>query len=200
MERCFDEERPQTLLSVHPMLNHCMPRFIKEERLDIPVCTFLTDPFPPFWRGWASPYVDRYFVVREEAGHALTAMGVEPSRIEHVPMPVRPEFKPATMTEILNFRTELDLNDDGTILVNGGARGGGPVLKIYETVKAAAPFSNIVVICGRNKTLRSSIERLKHVRTRTFGFVPDIHRYIAAADLVLTKPGAMSIYETLACG
>ena len=30
-------------------------RFIKEERLPIPCYTFVTDPFPPFWRGWASP-------------------------------------------------------------------------------------------------------------------------------------------------
>jgi processive 1,2-diacylglycerol beta-glucosyltransferase len=200
MERCFDEERPQTLLSVHPMLNHCMPRFIKERRLDISVCTFLTDPFPPFWRGWASPYVDRYFVVREEASKALTAMGVEPSKIEHVPMPVRPQFTPATMTTIQNFRTELQLDDAGTILVNGGARGGGPVFRIYETIKAAAPSSNILVICGQNKPLQVSIERLKHARTRTFGFVTDIHRFVAASDLVLTKPGAMSTYEALACG
>ena len=37
-------------------------------------------------------------------------------------------------------------------------------------------------------------------RTRTFGFVEDIHRFIAGSDLVLTKPGALSTYETLACG
>jgi processive 1,2-diacylglycerol beta-glucosyltransferase len=200
MERFLDAERPQTLLSVHPMLNHYMPRFIKEERLNIPVYTFLTDPFPPFWRGWASPYIDRYFVVRAEAGLALTAMGVEPSRIEHVPMPVRPQFRPATMTEVRSFRNELDLDDSSTILLNGGARGGGPVFKIYETVAAAAPSSNIVVICGRNKDLRSRIEGLKQRRTRAVGFVTDIHRFVAASDLVLTKPGAMSTYEALACG
>ena len=37
-------------------------------------------------------------------------------------------------------------------------------------------------------------------RTRTFGFLDDVHRYIAAADLVVTKPGALSAYEALASG
>ena len=37
-------------------------------------------------------------------------------------------------------------------------------------------------------------------RTQTFGFLADIHRYVAASDLVLTKPGALSTYEALACG
>src|SRR5262249_42706401 len=32
-----------------------------------------------------------------------------------------------------------------------------------------------------------------------FGFLEDIHRYIAAADLVITKPGSLSTYEALAC-
>lgn len=196
----LERERPQTLLSVHPMLNHFIPRFIKEQRLAITVCTFLTDPFPPFWRGWASPYVDRYFVVREEARRAVSAMGVAESKIETFSMPVRPQFRPATMSEIQDFRSELDIDNSSTILLNGGARGGGPVFETYEAVKTAAPSANVVVICGRNNGLRSKIDRLNHRRTRTFGFVTDMHRFVAASDLVLTKPGAMSTYEALACG
>jgi UDP-N-acetylglucosamine:LPS N-acetylglucosamine transferase len=200
IERFLSDERPHTILSVHPMLNHFVPRFIKEQRLNISCCAFLTDPFPPFWRGWASPYVDHYFVVRPEARQALRSMGINSTKIENVPMPVRPQFIPATMTEIQNFRTEFELDDTSTILVNGGARGGGPVFDIYQTVKKAASSSNIIVICGRNHALRSKIERLSHHKTRAVGFVSDIHRFVAASDLVLTKPGAMSTYETLACG
>jgi hypothetical protein len=33
-----------------------------------------------------------------------------------------------------------------------------------------------------------------------FGYLDDIHHYVAASDLVITKPGAMSTYEALACG
>src|SRR5262245_3984687 len=53
--RLIESEKPGILLSVHPMLNHFIQRFIKEEALGIPCYTFVTDPFPPFWRGWASP-------------------------------------------------------------------------------------------------------------------------------------------------
>jgi UDP-N-acetylglucosamine:LPS N-acetylglucosamine transferase len=196
----IDSARPDVVLSVHPMLNHYIPRFIKEERLAIPFYTFVTDPFPPFWRGWASPFVDRYFVVRDEAFHALTGMGVPPSHIEIISMPVRPQFRPANARELENFRNELNIGDDGIVLINGGARGGGPIYQIYQRVKKAAGRTNIVVICGRNSTLQARIDSADHFATRTVGFVPDIHRYVAAADLVLTKPGAMSTYETLACG
>ena len=73
------------------------------------------------------------------------------------------------------------------------------MLKIYETVRKAASHSNILVVCGRNAELRDRIERIRDPKTRTFGFVQDVYRYIAAADLVITKPGALSAYEAHAC-
>jgi processive 1,2-diacylglycerol beta-glucosyltransferase len=197
--RFIDSESPHAVLSVHPMLNHFIPRFIKEKGLAIPCYTFLTDPFPPFWRGWASPYVDRYFVATDEALAGLTAAGIPAWRIERVPMPVRPCFIPATVSEIQDFRRTLQLDAASIILINGGARGGGPLREIYESVSTAARGANILVVCGQNNRLRRQVERIGDLRTRTFGFLKDIHRYVAAADLVVTKPGALSAYEAFAC-
>src|ERR1041385_3220155 len=188
--RFLDSVKPDVLLSVHPMLNHFVQRFIKEERLGIPCYTFLTDPFPPFWRGWASPFVDRYFAVRDEAVDALGFMGITPERIERVPMPVRPQFAPATMSDIHDFRREFQLTGSSTILISGGARGGGPILRVYDIVRRTDSEANVLVICGRNRGLRRRIEQKADRNTRVFGFVSDIHRYIAASDLLLTKPGA----------
>ena len=198
--RFLDSEKPDVLLSVHPMLNHFIQRFIKEERLSIPSYTFLTDPFPPFWRGWASPYVDRYFVPTSDALQALSAMGIPAWKIERVPMPVRPQFQPLTMTELNAFRNELRLGDANTILINGGARGGGPLFDVYQRIRPLAENLNVLVICGRNHHLREQLEKVKDPHTRTFGYVEDIHRYVGASDLVVTKPGALSTFEALACG
>jgi len=198
--RFLDAEKPDMVLSVHPMLNHFIQRFIKEERLGVPCHTFLTDPFPPFWQGWASPWVDRFFVPTAEALQELTAMGVAAWRIDRVPMPVRSQFRPFSSTAREAFREELNLDPSTTILLNGGARGGGPLLAIYHAVRRAAPSANILVVCGRNERLQHRIDATRHPRTRTFGFVEDIHRFIGGSDLVLTKPGALSTYEALACG
>jgi len=196
----IDAEKPDALLSVHPMLNHFIQRHIKEARLGIPCHTFLTDPFPPFWQGWASQWVDRYFVPTDEALQALTAMGVAAWRIERVPMPVRPWFRPMSAEERLAFARQFGLSGRTTILLNGGARGGGPLAAIHKTIRRGAPDADILVICGRNDVMRQRIDSLRDPGTKTFGFVHDIHRFIAGSDLVLTKPGALSTYESLACG
>jgi UDP-N-acetylglucosamine:LPS N-acetylglucosamine transferase len=180
------------------MLNHFIQRFIKEENRPVPCYTFLTDPFPPFWQGWASPYVDRYFVATGEALQSLTSMGVPAWRIERAPMPVRQQFAPAHAAS--DLRAELGFDESSVILINGGARGGGPILDVVNTVRRANMDTNLLVICGRNPRLWRATKRLEDKRTRIFGFVEDIHRYIAASDLVLTKPGALATFETLACG
>jgi processive 1,2-diacylglycerol beta-glucosyltransferase len=136
------------------MLNHFIQRFIKEEKLGIPCHTFLTDPFPPFWQGWSSPWVDQFFVPTHEALQELTAMGVAAWRIEQVPMPVRNEFRPFTAAAREAFHEELNLDHATTILLNGGARGGGPLLATYQAIRRGAPDANILVVCGLNDALR----------------------------------------------
>ena len=135
----------------------------------------------------------------DEALQALTAMGIAAWRIERVPMPVRPQFSPERRRDIEDLR-HLKMQQPSTILINGGARGGGPVFQIYDRVRLVNRSSNILVVCGQNTRLRSSIEKIQDPRTQTFGFVDDIGRYIKGSDLVITKPGAMSTYEALACG
>lgn len=195
----IDRDRPKVLLSVHPMLNHAIQKFIHERKLGIPCVSFVTDPFPPFWRGWVSPWVDYFLTPTDSARDALIRMGAPAERVTTVPMPVRREFSPAPAGGGNALREELHLPGDRTILINGGARGGGPILDVYRAVRGATDGSAIVVVCGRNENLRREIESEADRRTRVFGFLSDIHRYIAAADLVLTKPGALSTYEALAC-
>jgi processive 1,2-diacylglycerol beta-glucosyltransferase len=193
----IESEEPAAIVSVHPMLNHMIQRWISEQNLQIPCYTFVTDPFPPFWKGWASGYVTRYFVLTDEAATRLAADGVEPDRIERVSMPLGSGFHIRGPAEVAELRSALDVEGE-TILVNGGARGGGRLRRLVHAVLEAAPTANILVVCGHNNRVRRSLDKLKDQRVRTFGFVNDIHRLIGAADLVITKPGALSTYESLA--
>jgi processive 1,2-diacylglycerol beta-glucosyltransferase len=197
IRRFIEDERPDIVLSVHPMLNHLIQRWIAENGLEIPCYTFVTDPFPPFWKGWTSPYVQRYFVATEEAGAELARGGIPLQSIERVTMPLRAGFGPMTDTDVARMKTSLGVEGD-LILVNGGARGGGPLRHLVRAVREAAPSSWVLVICGSNERIRKRLERIGDPRLLAFGFVSDIHRLVGAADLVITKPGALSTYETLA--
>lgn len=197
IERFIELEKPGTILSVHPMLNHMIQRWVRERNMGIRCYTFVTDPFPPFWKGWISPYVDRYFVLTDDAATSLVGEGVPSNRIERVSMPLRPGFRPRQPSEVTELRSRLEVEGE-TIVINGGARGGGPLRALAHTVLEAAPTANVLVLCGHNARIRKRLDQIPNRRLRTYGFVEDIHSLIGAADLVITKPGALSTYEALA--
>ncbi len=198
IRRFIEAEHPDVILSVHPMLNHMIQRWIQEQGFRIPCYTFITDPFPPFWRGWASPYVQGYFVTTAEAAAALAANGIDRRKIRRVGMPLRDGFRPHSADEVAQLREALGLQEGETVLVNGGARGGGPLFRLVRAVREAAPGATVLVVCGRNARLRRRLARLEDERIRTYGYVYEIHRLVGASDLVITKPGALSTYESLA--
>src|SRR5207244_547031 len=56
-----------------------------------------------------------------------------------------------------------------------------------------------VLVAGHDAGLRATLERLAAGSPlRVFGFVPDVHRLMAAADLVVTKAGGMTLAEAMA--
>jgi UDP-N-acetylglucosamine:LPS N-acetylglucosamine transferase len=197
IERMLGSEEPDVVLSVHPMLNHMIQRTVKEKGLRTGCATFVTDPYPPFWRAWSSPFIDRYFVLTPEAGAELERQGIPAARIERVPMPLRGGFRRYEPAEIEAFRSRLGIGG-AMIVVNGGARGGGPVARIAQTVLHTLSDVDVIVLCGTNARLRDDLSQKAHSRLHPMGFVDDIHSVIASADLVITKPGALSVYETLA--
>jgi processive 1,2-diacylglycerol beta-glucosyltransferase len=59
----------------------------------------------------------------------------------------------------------------------------------------------VVVVCGRNQALRRDLAALERRHpTHLLGFVTNMHEWMAAADLVITKPGGLTSSEALALG
>ena len=57
------------------------------------------------------------------------------------------------------------------------------------------------VVAGRNEALRRALESRRWKNpAKVFGFVSDIERQMAAADLIVTKPGGLTSSESLALG
>jgi processive 1,2-diacylglycerol beta-glucosyltransferase len=65
--------------------------------------------------------------------------------------------------------------------------------------------AQVVAICGRNQDLKRELEQLaagvspdSHVGVKVIGFTTEMDEYMAAADLVVGKPGGLTTSEALA--
>jgi processive 1,2-diacylglycerol beta-glucosyltransferase len=130
----------------------------------------------------------------------LVARGASAADVAVTGIPVSGKF--ALPTESGTARRHLGLRDDTPVLlVVSGGFGVGPVAGILDAANRVETRVQVVVVCGRNEQLRRELAVLNHRHpTRLLGFVSNMHEFMAAADLVVTKPGGLTSSEALAIG
>lgn len=198
--RLLERERPDLIVVDYPLFVEATTRAVRELGWDVPVMTVVTDlvTLTPFW---LSPLVDLCLVPTEAAREQALAAGLSPEKVRVVGLPVSLKFaRPQPAKPWL--RKELGLRGDlATILVVGGGEGMGNLEAVARAIAAAGLPIQLVIIAGRNWRLRERLAaRRWEVPTVVCGFVSDMHRWMAAADIVVTKAGPSTIAEALALG
>ena len=149
---------------------------------------------------WMDACVDLYCVAAEETRARLLARGVPPENTVVTGIPIAAKFSPEPDARIV--RKTLGLRDKlPVLLVLSGGFGMGPVAEILaELDKAPQPFQTVVVT-GRNEKLRRDLaSRTRRHPTQVLGFATNMHELMAVADLIITKPGGLTVSEALALG
>ena len=154
-------ERPDLAVSVHPILNFGIADTQERHGGEIPFAIVLTDPYPPFWKGWAEPRASRTVVPTPAAAQQLAAWGVPADRIEVGGMPIRTLFqRPANEESRRSVRESLGLEEGRfTLLINAGSAGRKTSEWVLKRLAAARDLHDriqIVFVAGRNRLLGSA--------------------------------------------
>jgi processive 1,2-diacylglycerol beta-glucosyltransferase len=151
---------------------------------------------------WVQPEIDVYCIASEEARSQLVNWGISPNRTLVCGIPVDPVFAiPFDKRELLRA-----LGLDGRrpiVLVMGGGMGPAPLDAIVESLELCRFPLQVLVVAGHNRMLRQALERLRGKVTldlHVFGWADTIPELMAAADLLITKPGGLTTAEALSAG
>ncbi|HWB20659.1 MAG TPA: glycosyltransferase [Phycisphaerales bacterium] len=178
---------------------------------DIPVHTIVTDfDAHGMWVNHPIGSTDRFFVATDDAALSLQRFNVPASQIQITGIPIHPDFsKPCTVQAA---RKKLDLpTNRHVILLLAGGFGLGPIQRLFESALQTKLSSSsrtsqgihLCVIAGKNEKLKRSLEKtaVPHPHSATIvGFTTEMDQYMAAADLVVSKPGGLTTSEVLARG
>ena len=154
-----------------------------------------------FNRAWIQPEVDLYMTTHEDLAAELVSAGAAPSRVVTTGQPIDPVF--ASLPPKAVVREKLGVRKDALqILVTLGSQGfGRPELILEEIFKVPHPLE-VVMATGRNRRvlerLRKYCERMP--RVRVLGWVDNMHEWMQASDLMISKPGGGTLNEGFACG
>ncbi|MDX6770939.1 MAG: glycosyltransferase [Elusimicrobiota bacterium] len=172
----------------------------REGRLSAPQLVVVTD-FDAH-RIWAHDPVERYCVASTAAAASLRAHGVDDEEVELTGIPVDAAFAEKTGRDAA--RRELGLCGGYPVVVQAsGGHGTGPVEEVYRALLASTIPSQLVVVCGRNEDARKRLRSIRppsRHRVKVLGYTDGMRRLMAAADLLVTKPGGLTVSEALACG
>jgi processive 1,2-diacylglycerol beta-glucosyltransferase len=191
-------------VSVHPMCNQYIARVLKETGLSTStkMVTVVTDPNGDFWSGWACPESDLTIVPNDLAQKRLVELGVEPSKIAIMGMPVNPAFISTPSCAPDEFLESLGLSKDlPTICINSGWAGGGNMLAIYRALKAVKRKVQVIFLCGHNMKLYEVIKQEVKNSPIPLAVLPFHDRMadvMAACDLMVTKAGGLTSFEAVA--
>lgn len=148
----------------------------------------------PFWEETDCDY---YVIGHEDLIPEFHARGVEEGKLLGWGIPVRPCFM-ETIDKV-QARKRCGLSEKNKIyLVMGGSMGFGKI-QIFVISLAARlnEKEEVVVICGNNKKLEQRLKKElgNKERVRILGFTDRVSDYMAACDVIFTKPGGLSSTE-----
>jgi processive 1,2-diacylglycerol beta-glucosyltransferase len=142
---------------------------------------------------WLIEGVDEYCVASPYTKERLIAYGVDAARIFVTGIPLDEKFTQVRDKSIT--RRKLGLEADAfTVLVSTSSFGFGPIEELAEYFKSL----QVIIISGHNKKLYERLLARKNPRHKICSFVDNMEEMMAVADVMVTKPGGLSVTEALA--
>ncbi len=191
---------PQAIISVHSLSNHLAVQAVRELGKPIPVITLVTD-LRRAYASWFCPGVDLCIVPSETVRQKALACGLSPQKVKVVGLPVSLKFGQGSRGKS-GQKEKLGLMPDlPALLLVGGGEGMGKLFPTTRAVSEARLPAQLLVVAGRNGSLRRRLERVAwEIPTTVFGFVDNMPELMAASEVIITKAGPATISEAVACG
>jgi processive 1,2-diacylglycerol beta-glucosyltransferase len=149
---------------------------------------------------WVHEHADRYCVASDEVAYRLADRGVPREKIAVTGIPVMPQF--TTPLSRATCAAEIGIDPKKfTVLMMAGGAGVGSLDDLATRLLSLPDELQLVALAGRNAEMLTRLEMLaKRHPGRLFplGFTTTVERLMSAADLVVTKPGGLSVSECLA--
>ncbi len=200
----FDLHKPALIINTYFMYNPTLEELSAE--YNVPLINILPDPktLHPLL---VSPLAAMNLAFDEnEVKQVHKEFSGEKVNVEAVGWLTRNRF--SAEYDQTQVRQDLGLDPDTfTLLLAAGSDGTNHILKNLPSLLKVSKPLQIVVACGWNQTLLTSVKALQHVFSRQYpqhtlsaiAFTPNLHQYVQAADLVVGKAGPNSLFETTAC-
>jgi processive 1,2-diacylglycerol beta-glucosyltransferase len=198
----IDAFEPNAIVSTFPTPMGVVGELRRHGTVRVPNLAIVTDYTAH--RQWFHDYADHYFAATQEVKRDLVSYGIDEGSVDVFGIPLRRKFSKEAVRHLHMQRSsilrQLSLSPDVPIvLLMGGGSGVLGDASEWESFIAKSGLQYIVV-CGQNRKMERRFIQLKSDRVRVYGFTSEIDKLMAASDVIVTKPGGLTLTESMAMG
>jgi len=151
---------------------------------------------------WIYKEVDIYCVATKAMKEKLMQRGIAEEKIKIIGIPVNSQFtQPANRQEL---RKKFGIKDKSfCVLIMGGSYGIGPLNRIITDIDRIKKDITMIIVAGKNQKLYKKIYKILGKTKKSiklFGYTNHIAQLMSISDLLITKPGGLTISEALCFG
>ena len=194
----IDEFKPDVIITTHPFPTEMVSILKSKELVNIPLVCIMTDYAPH--KTWVNQQVDAYIVSNDDMVKEMSNIGIKEEVIYPYGIPIEQVFFEKKDKDLV--LDELELNPNlPTILMMAGSFGVTNVFKIYEDIININRDFQVIVITGKNQKLYDEFAKVinkSEKQTKLIYFTDEVNKFMQAADIIITKPGGLTITEALA--
>ena len=195
------DTKPDAVVCCHPLLKAPLAKTLRRRGDSASLVTLVTD-LASGHAAWFHPVEGHCLVPTEEARGDALRCGLAQDSVVVTGLPVGSAFVQAAGLSRAEARRRVGLlPDKPAVVVIAGADGMGPFQALLRPLLEKGSTAQIVAITGRNERLRNRLRAIAWPRRlHVTGFVENMHEWMAAADVLVTKAGPGTIAEALVVG
>ncbi|MFA7636600.1 MAG: glycosyltransferase [Monoglobales bacterium] len=146
---------------------------------------------------WENTNLDYYVIADKSLIPLAGRKGINKDKLLPIGIPVDMKFSVARDKNEAKKELGFDV-DRPLVFVMMGSMGYGNIYSVIREIDRADIDCNVAVCCGNNKRAKALIDRTVHKKNfKTYGFINNVDMIMDAADCLITKPGGLSVTESL---
>ena len=207
LNNLLQEYNPDLVISTHPFSNQMCTHLKKKGLISCKIATVLTD-MAPHSQWLVNPeYIDYFFVSNSEMKQIMSDNGIPDFKIFVSGIPLSERFKEDFDTEKIFEEFGLNPTKTTVLFFAGGEFGLGrrKTTYVFRALVRLMHEYQIVAVSGRNKKMQEKFNRLVENygvqdRVKVLPYTDKVPELMHISSFVVTKPGGLTLTESLASG
>ena len=195
------EFNPDLLISSHFFGNIILGMLNKKKLTNCKIISIITDYRSHEMWLKDEKSMDGIIVSNDIVKQELINKKINPKKIYPYGIPIKENFSDINNIDDVKKKYAVDNGNKTFLFFAGGSAGSSFSYKYFKRLLEEQLDINVIYVCGKNESIQRKADKLvkkyNYKNVKVIGFSNEVNNLLAISDVVITKPGGISITECL---